>query len=258
MIIEKPDLSFTSDPGWIAEREKLWDQYCESRYSELRGSTLKARRQFFFHGTLDKPREHGLGEKSFLRVNINDFPLRSPEGWDYLVYEYGGYNDREVQELAVYQVLPGLKYLGWSLEEELALWEYFFQATYERSIRSPKLTKRKGVPIEGDLPLVKVISQYSSGLSSLLKGTANASPKCLHKADFLISALSEIDSILLAKDTVLRRKLDALFKRLVKSRDNLPVQYEGDFSAFYSRLSSAISDDQVDPVIKNMWIKWSG
>ncbi|GGX56051.1 hypothetical protein [Saccharospirillum salsuginis] len=253
IVIEKPDLSFTDKPEWIEEREKLWEKYCEGQYAELRKEKLRIRKDFFFTGEFERPRDNGRGQTLFLKARINDFPLRRPEGWSYVVYKFGGFNEFEMTKLLVHLVLPSLKELGWSLEEELALWDYFLPSTYKPTVRSPGPTKKHGAPIEGSLPLDSIIRQYALNLHCLLVGYSEISRKYFYRSDFLISTLRSIDSEELNKGSDLSDVLKSLFSEYYWDRSKLPDDCQEAFGRLMTEVEELIESGGVDSSVKEIW-----
>lgn len=255
--VEKPDLSFTKDPSWISQREVLWENVYVKYYNEARASRLKALKEYFFSGEFSNPVGSGLGSSTFLRARIDGYPLRKAEGWDYVVYEYGGYSEEELEDVVSNAVLSGLKHRGWSKTEELALWDYFLGETYNFELKSPGPTKRQGACIYGELPISMVVTHFVSGLSSLLKGNLEASPKYLYKAEYLISALGEIDAKVISEDVVLNRKLNALFDRVHRSRDKVISEYRDDMDQFVESVTIGVDSVVSESKVKDIWAKWS-
>ncbi|MEP4546562.1 MAG: hypothetical protein ABJ000_10325 [Saccharospirillum sp.] len=253
IVIDKPDLSFTEDPKWIAEREVLWDQYCENQYSELRKEKLRVRKVYFFTGVFERPQDNGRGQSIFLKARVNDFPLRRAEGWDYVVYMLGGFSNVEMTKLLVHQILGSLISLGWSLEEELALWDHFLPETYESIVRTPGPAKKHGLPLEGVLPIDSVIRQYLVNLKGLLSGYSDVSSKYLYRSKLLLSALQSVDDIYLSQENSLNSLIKSLFSVLYMNSDNISDEYKIAFRKFTKNLAGSIESTEFHAGVLNIW-----
>ncbi|AJQ92863.1 hypothetical protein [Gynuella sunshinyii] len=253
--IAKPDLSFTEEPEWIRQRELQWEIYCENQYAEKRKNDLIALQRYFFSGELAMPKDYGRGQKSFLRAMIDEYPLKTLEGWDYVIYQYGGF-DRSKQEftdLLEYLVLNTLTSRGWSVEEELRLWEHFLPETYLPIVQSSVATKRYGEPLSGKLSTRSVIEHFFGSIKNLLEGISDISPKYLYKVDFLISAIQVVTEHDLDTVNRLRFKLNLLFEILLQFKDSPSLPYLEQIKGFISQFVLAMNTREFEPVVTTMW-----
>lgn len=252
--IVKPDMSFTQDPQWQTRREALWQQYCENQFDDVRKKELKVYRNFFFTGELESPQDHGRGGSGLLRASIDRFPLRTPEGWNYVICTFGGFDrsKTEMTKLMVFHVLASLTNHGWTLEEELALWDHFLPKSYQKIVKSPVATKHKGV-IEGELPSSRVISKFCGGISCLFDGLEDVSPKYVYRPVFLLSALQVIAKKNIRTEKKLERQIIRLMGYCFTDQSNVLPENKEPLNNYLAEFRQGMETLQLDPIIKAMW-----
>ena len=73
------DLSFTNDPQWQAERERLWQGIEKDLKANFRRKELSDLKHYFFTG-------EAIGTyASDDAGKIGYFPVQTEEGWDYVL-----------------------------------------------------------------------------------------------------------------------------------------------------------------------------
>ncbi|MCB9236274.1 MAG: hypothetical protein H6581_31790 [Bacteroidia bacterium] len=175
------DLSFTKDPDWIAEREKMWEPLAENLSEDMRKKEVEARKVYFFTGA--QLENFPIADVGLLRF----FPLQTPEGWDY-VYE------KLVRKPITFEEELNSWIFNQSStrtpEQELAYWDYFFGPTFEPIVRSRVPVGRAGKIVEVKLSPIKVLGAILSGLSGWLRqGLYGNSPKWVSRKEFFHSLL---------------------------------------------------------------------
>lgn len=125
------DLSFTHDSNWRKEREKTWAPREVRLKSNFRKREIDVFRHYYFNGELP--------ESGFTIGDLNRFslyPLHTPDGWNYILaslIDSSEYHD--FAEIVKYSTQSWLD-KGYSLQEELALFDYFFGKAYSPVIKS--------------------------------------------------------------------------------------------------------------------------
>ncbi|WP_028671772.1 hypothetical protein [Saccharospirillum impatiens] len=253
--IEKPDMSFTEDLWWQKRREALWQQYCEFQYDGVRKSKLKVLEKYFFTGELESPKDHGRGSPGFLGSRIDTFPLRKPEGWDYVIYTFGGYDrlNLEMKQLLENKVLASLTNRGWTLEEELALWDHFLPERYQTIIKSPVFAKRQQSFLEGELHIDVVVMHYSVRVENILDGLAGSSPKYIYRPGYLLSAIEEITPEDISSIKYLDKNLQNLMKLCFRSHDSALPEFKYPIDNFIREFKQNMETLRFDPIVKAIW-----
>lgn len=138
------DLSFTQDPTWRTEREVLWQRIepiLNDGYTRKELAMVKA---YYFDGTLD---EKGI-KRLYDADKILHFPLRSPEGWAYVMrYQMKGWSDldelgkarRGYDSILNSLLTYAMREIGddWHFDEQCALFDWLVGEHYQAEIASP-------------------------------------------------------------------------------------------------------------------------
>ncbi|MEP4546561.1 MAG: hypothetical protein ABJ000_10320 [Saccharospirillum sp.] len=183
---------------------------------------------------------------------MDTFPLRTPEGWDYVVYTFGCYDrsNLEMKQLLVNKVLASLTNRGWTLEEELALWDHFLPERYQAIIKSPVPTKRQQGVLEGALHIDVVVMHFSVRVESVFDGLAGSSPKYIYRPRLLLSAIEEVTLEDISSIKYLDGNLQNLMRLCFRSHDNALPEFKDPLNNFIREFKQEMEKLQLDPTIR--------
>lgn len=182
------DLSFTSDPQWISEREKVWDVWHIGLEKEMNADQLAKYKHYFFSGeVLDGAyiSDEGLFES---------FPLQNEAGWNYVLSylmkdasEFNYLIKETFQDRSDEEIFPH------RAPNELARWEYFLVDSFELLVKSKVPIRQAGI-CEIELDPYDTFCRISTGILGFLeRGKGGDWPKWVRKQDYYWSIFPYID-----------------------------------------------------------------
>ena len=176
------DLSFTKDPVWIECRNKKWSSFSEGLKDSFRKKEIEIIKHYFFTGELLEDYRISEGAR------LNQFPLATHEGWDY-VFEYL-VEDVGVFEERLYLSVQDRSDL-FSQDEQLSMWDYFLGDRYAPVVKSRVPVGREKKIVELELNYPKLLTLIMASLSTWI-GDVDAygdNPKWVVKIDYFYSML---------------------------------------------------------------------
>lgn len=250
MAVREPDLSFTQNPEWIAERETHWKPIEEFLKENNRKKTIEQLRKLFFTGEIENAEDIREG------FAVLYYPLQTAEAWDYLFQDarilpkcykeffkdslMGSYADR----------------FFWDKEARLRFFDYFHPATYQPVIKSR-------VPIGREQKVVEIEVDANELLASMLALIAgfvrrNESPVIAERLDYLFSCLDAAGNLDNSPPLV-QRRINSLVESFINQHFEFAPEIEisdpAEQKAFLTRFFNHIANNPVHPSIKAIWQK---
>ncbi|MBK8969879.1 MAG: hypothetical protein IPM37_00360 [Hahellaceae bacterium] len=248
------DLSFTKDPQWIAEREKLWGPLEEILKPEIRRKELEAVRKYFFTGEQTKEYPLRDGER------VGYFPLQTAEGWDYAYRDLVSLQDVFRQELEMWIFNQSSTRTP---EQDLAYWDYFFGPTFEPIVRSRVPVGRAGKIVEVKLNSMRVLGAILAGFVNWVNGSYGNRPKWVERKDYLSSLFPYISNDCFTETNVSRDEwrvgmlMDSLMKLATSFNPKTPVtDPEQNREKFLEWFADSLNrGDGIPDCVKERWQK---
>lgn len=177
------DLSFTQDPEWRACREQHWDEYEAKERDHFTKKQLSVRKAFFLNAALqDQDNDKlSLADSSLIYM----FPLKTPEGWEYVCRELMSGQRRDGGEPDGYYSLLDVLVTnaidemgrGWSHEEQCALFDWLLGEHFQAEIKPPVPVGPRGIQPSHSLDPDYFFSIAITRLFFWLKDVAKMRPR---------------------------------------------------------------------------------
>ena len=209
------DMSFTKNPEWIAERQKLWDECVDSLgwSEELSKKQITDLHEYFMTGVLKKGSPSSVAERIlfFPRVNIESvehvLKYNIPEG----------VADKDIADLKAF-FSAGIEYVpNLSAIEASEIFKYVFGESYSEVCQIPFIindeTTYRQVTLDAN-------SQFDCGINVLswLKNENKYRSICYHLIDYWFSLFNHVDPRIFSSDrsTKVRHVNMKLFPKLLR------------------------------------------
>ena len=171
------DLSFTNDPQWQAERERLWQGIEKDLKANFRRKELNVIKHYFFSGELLEGYTISDGAR------FSYFPLQTNDAWDYILEE-------KLRSSASFEQILFDNFRDYSMEPhkapyELMRWDYFLTETFEPEVKSRVPVGREKEIVSITLDPFHVLSMIQANISGFLGyGACGDWPKWLERPDY--------------------------------------------------------------------------
>lgn len=250
MTAIEPDLSFTQNPEWIAERETHWKPIEEFLKENNRKKTIEQLRKLFFTGEIENAEDIREG------FAVLYYPLQTAEAWDYLFQDarilpkcykeffkdslMGSYADR----------------FFWDKEARLRFFDYFHPATYQPVIKSRVPIGREQKVVEIEVDVYDLFGLMSAKFSQFVN--YGNSTVMTQRLEYFFSTLDHVGDLDDANNRQ-KSKVSRIISRLLES--HFRYEPEADLGealeqkAFLTRFYNHIANNPVHPSIKAIWQK---
>ena len=171
------DLSFTNDPQWQAERERLWQGIEKDLKANFRRKELNVIKHYFFSGELLEGYTISDGAR------FSYFPLQTNDAWDYILEE-------KLRSSASFEQILFDNFRDYSMEPhkapyELMRWDYFLTETFEPEVKSRVPVGREKEIVSITLDPLRVFSMIQASISKFLNsGACGNWPKWIDRPKF--------------------------------------------------------------------------
>ncbi len=168
------DLSFTNDPQWQAERERLWQGIEKDLKANFRRKELNVIKHYFFSGELLEGYTISDGAR------FSYFPLQTNDAWDYILEE-------KLRSSASFEEILFDNFRDYSMEPhiapyELMVWDYFLTETFEPEVKSRVPVGIKNEIVTITLDPLEVLSMIQAQIHGFLEnGSCGNWPKWLKR-----------------------------------------------------------------------------
>ena len=249
MTINQPDLSFTKNPEWMAEREQRWkpiEQFLKEDNRLARVNTIK---EYFFHG---KCEDFELAKTGSIVLYC---PLQNEEGWDwafqdsrllpnaYLRYWKSNLNSNHEK-------------FFWDNEARLRFFDYFHPTTYQPVIKSRVPVGRDKEFIAIDVDVCELFAMMCGRMGNYLR--RGLPSVLLHRLDYFFSCLDELGDLSQSNVDVVsdcRHYVERFARQYYNFTPKKKLDDDSQQKAFLTRFHNHIANNPVHPSIKTIWQK---
>ncbi|WP_053981528.1 hypothetical protein [Marinagarivorans algicola] len=250
MTVKQPDLSFTQNPQWIAERETHWGPIEGFLKENNRKEVVEQLKKLFFTGVIDNPEDVREG------FAILYYPLQTAEAWDYLFQDVR-LNPKCFKEF-MNASLMGSYNEKFFLDDEarLRFFDYFHPATYQPVIKSRVPIGREQKIVQIEVDRFEILRDMAAKFSQFLGGSEV--PVIYYRLDYFFSFLDEACDVMDVsnndKDDI-QYFANNFLQRYFKIESDLEPKNRGEQKAFLVRFYNHIANNPVHPSIKAIWQK---
>lgn len=249
MTAIEPDLSFTQNPEWIAEREERWKPIEAFLKEDNRLARVKTIKKYFMTGVCE---DFELAKGGSIVLYC---PLQTDEGWDW------AFQNPKLLSPCFSKYWKGslnsnYSDFFWDKEARLRFFDYFHPATYQPVIKSR-------VPIGREQNVVEIqvdVYELFDNMCGLMCGFVRSAQHTVvsSRLDYFFScldSLSDLENSNPQNQGTIVFFVEWFINQYFNFSPKIEISDPAEQKAFLTRFYNHIANNPVHPSIKAIWQK---